>query len=112
MGVYDKEVIEVIGSGAFEYLREKVKRGIISAQQMKDILHDHVFGKHQERLDSGGISDEAEFRSTLCDLHNVEMCDTTKQRKEGGCRDPKRDYAIYGWSVTQKWCGNAFGFAI
>ena len=46
MGVYDKEVIEVLGNGAFEYLREKVKRGIISAQQMKDILHDHVFGKH------------------------------------------------------------------
>lgn len=82
MGVYDKEVSEVLGSDAFDYLIEEVKRGIISAQHMKDIahqLHNHVYGKHLQRLESGTHSAEVEFRDILSDWYNKEMCNLEKQ---------------------------------
>ena len=80
--MYDREVVEVIGSDAFDYLIEEVKRGIISAQHMKDIahqLHNHVYGKHLQRLGLGIHSAEAEFRDILSDWYNEEICSLEKQ---------------------------------
>ena len=73
MGLYDAEVIKHLGREAYDYIVERVKCGVISGQQMKDIayeLHPHIFGNHLRRLESGKGSDEAEFRRILSDWFN------------------------------------------
>ena len=76
MGLYDAEVIKHLGREAYDYIVDRVKCGVISGQQMKDIayeLHPHILGNHLRRLESGKGSDEAEFRRILSDWFNQEL---------------------------------------
>ena len=78
MGLYDAKVIEHLGKEAFDYIVERVKCGVISAQNMKDIssqLHPHLLGNHLRRVESGKVCDSAEFRRILGDWFNQELYD-------------------------------------
>ena len=79
MGVHDAEVIQRLGKEAYDYILDRVKCGVISAQHMSDIsrqLHPHVLGNHRIR---GKACDEAEFRRILADWFNQEMFDLDQQ---------------------------------
>ena len=78
MGLYDADVIEKLGKEAYNYILDRVKCGIISAQNMNDIssqLHPHILGNHLRRVNSGKACDEAEFRQILGDWFNKELYD-------------------------------------
>ena len=78
-GVYDREASQLMGKEAYEYILEKVRRGVITAQHFNDIsaqLHPHVRGSHLRRvMEAGRMCDEAEFRCLLSDWFCKEMCD-------------------------------------
>ena len=79
MGLHDAEVIQQLGKEAYDYILDRVKCGVISAQHMSDIsrqLHPHVLGNHRIR---GKACDEAEFRRILADWFNQEMFDLDQQ---------------------------------
>ena len=79
MGCYDADVIKHLGREAFDFLRKRVKCGIIGAQHMNDIsrqLHPYVFGRHQNRVNElKKVCDDAEFREILGDWFNQELFD-------------------------------------
>ena len=79
MGCYDADVIKHLGREAFDFLRKRVKCGIIGAQHMNDIsrqLHPYVLGSHLNRVnDLKKVCDEAEFREILGDWFNQELYD-------------------------------------
>ena len=82
MGLYDADVIQRMGKEAYDYILDRVKCGVISAQHMNDIssqLHPHVLGNHLRRVESGKACDEAEFRRILSDWFNQEMFDLDQQ---------------------------------
>ena len=76
MGLYDADVIKKLGKEAYNYILDRVRCGVISGQNMKDIsgqLHPHILGNHLRRVESGRVSDEAEFRQILSDWFNQEL---------------------------------------
>ena len=80
MGLYDKEVAEIIGNIPLSLIKQSVIKHDLNAQQTKDIaylLHDHVGGNHARRMEeNGGKCDEPEFRYILSDWYSVgKMCD-------------------------------------
>ena len=78
MGLYDADVIKKLGKEAYNYILDRVRCGVISGQHMKDIsgqLHPHILGNHLRRVESGRVSDEAEFRQILSDWFNQELYD-------------------------------------
>ena len=86
MGQFDIEVIRKLGREPYDYILNRVRCGVISAQHMKDIsqqLHEHVAGRHLQRLETGSVSDEAEFRNILGDWWNKEMHDLDQETALG-----------------------------
>ena len=84
MGVHDAEVIQRLGKEAYDYILDRVKCGVITAQHMSDIssqLHPHVLGNHLRRVKppERKACDEAEFRRILADWFNQEMFDLDQQ---------------------------------
>ena len=76
--VYDRDASQRMGKEAYEYILEKVSRGVITAQHFNDIsaqLHPHVRGSHLRRVGAGRMCDEAEFRCMLSDWFGQEMYD-------------------------------------
>ena len=79
MGQYDADVIRKLGKEAFDFLRDRVRCGVIGAQHMGDIsslLHPYVLGSHLNRVnEQGKVCNEAEFRYILGDWFNQELYD-------------------------------------
>ena len=86
MGRYDAEVIQRLGKEAYDYVLDRVKCGVISAQHMNNIshgLHPYVHGNHQRRIESGKVCDVAEFCRILDDWYKEEMFDLDEKTALG-----------------------------
>ena len=83
MSVYDTDVKKLLGKEAYNYILDRVQCGVISARHMRDIsdqLHPHIRGNHQRRVESGALSDGAEFRHILGDWFSQGgLCDMDQQ---------------------------------
>ena len=82
MGQFDIEVIRKLGREPYDYILNRVRCGVISAQHMSDIcsqLHPHVLGNHLRRVESVNGCDEAEFCRILVDWFNQEIFDLDQQ---------------------------------
>ena len=88
MGAFDQNVTRVIGEEAKNLILESVRGGKVSAQKIEDVaflLGQQVGGSHKQRMQSGGLCDDAEVRKVLGDwytreLHELEGKDEGKQK--------------------------------
>ena len=77
MGIYDREVISIIGRDIWDHILNDATSGILNSQHMCDIcrlLNPKVGGNHSRRIkDEKRSCDAVEMREVLSDYYAVEM---------------------------------------
>ena len=87
MGLYDREVKQILGINIWEEILKEVRRGAIVDHCMRDIsalLADEIQGNHLHRMQqSNGHCDEVEMREILSDWYKQALFGYDSKRAIG-----------------------------
>ena len=77
MGLYDREVKQILGIGIWDAIMKEVRRGAIGDYHMRDIaalLGDEIRGNHIRRMNKNHrFCDEVEMREILSDWYKLDL---------------------------------------